>query len=1132
MKASGRFMTFIRRVLSITVAAVILISCPGTAGSMQVLASQSSAETGANAGTYESQSDAGDMTLFDALAAATTYNNDYSNTFASVDMDSADVKDCGDYLEFPDQTLSIPKFYSSEEEAQNALPSVSGGISVSEFNDSGRWVIDLVPDGIQLQQVYSGSIYVRKDATVHYQNMVDGSPKTFETTAEEFHGQAERLAGTSLCYISDYDGDLLVTDLESMQFNMAFPVADSSSGSDMNSNSDDDLGPGVNAETVAGPDGAAYFPVTAEYHLEHDWTESFSYDGDSRTFTVTCDDNGDDYFLSSLSTGFIRPDTISNTSLRQIAEASRFYYSYLYEEPLFAAWNAVTGGEIQHLILDDQKEDSEWKNEYTFHVNDSGRLTRADWQYQYTWSSDTYSGDGTINYSYDSNGRLTSINFSKGNTDEGCLYKDLVFRNYTFDYDSNGNLSAYTSEIALSDHHPGIRSVVVQVRTDENTHVTECSLESEDDDSSVKGNSWQYTYDSGMVSSVSSQFQKNYGCYGAAQTITYDDAKATVIEITQDDNAVLHAGADDDSPAYVKYSYRDSKAENQTDTNSEGKNKTSSKTGNTSDATDSQDQSQSDHPSLPQYTADLYLSEDPDNLGVIQDLQHPEKWPSSDIYKSLKNDDMDLRVTEWKAVHFQPSDQMKNNVLGEQGYYEAILAALFIDNDRLDDSIITSIDNDESSRKAYAEFQKNVLKVFSTGKDITEFTAGDKNKLYQAMQNFYKDSGMDHSGDIEYFGKTAEDVITRSRYRVDAWKAGQQTKAVLDEMAKHADNFEEKLAIQELSNAMNSFGDGVAEALEDSEVDVTKDTIGWLADQGWNAVIEGTPLLNQAWLLVGITDTLTNWFYATDDLTETYVKLECLNNVTDDLLAASESLGNTYLNAKKANKSQDVLDEYASAYNVSIDALLCAKMVGCDYAKELGKNVFSKALAGDLSRMVSKGTDYTYTNYAASLCNIKEITAGSRFGLNSMPYNRMRDQYPDWYSVLKGDQVIRDMQKKYLEQYDEIQTDYMDGVVQGTSITGLESRSQGFKVSWDKVSSWWLSDTSKKITGYEVQLSTEKDFSEHHKTYRIANKKTTGAEIQSLEPNTTYYVRIRTYRQMDWIFYSGWSEAKKVVTGK
>ena len=149
-----------------------------------------------------------------------------------------------------------------------------------------------------------------------------------------------------------------------------------------------------------------------------------------------------------------------------------------------------------------------------------------------------------------------------------------------------------------------------------------------------------------------------------------------------------------------------------------------------------------------------------------------------------------------------------------------------------------------------------------------------------------------------------------------------------------------------------------------------------------------------------------------------------------------------------------------------------------------------------------------------------------------MPYNRMRDQYPDWYSDLKGDQVIRDMQKKYLEQYDKIQTDYMDGVVQGTSITGLESRSQGFKVSWDEVWSWWLSDTSRKITGYELQLSTEQDFSEHHKTYRIANKKTTGAVIQNLEPNTTYYVRVRTYRQMAWIFYSGWSEAKKVVTGK
>ncbi len=167
--------------------------------------------------------DSGSQDYLQALQTSVSYNGYASNTFASVDLSGTDEADSEDGYEFRNQTLGIPEFFDSEEAARAALAQTDGGMDVSGPDENGKWTVLLIPDGVRLKQIYAGSIYVRKNATVIYQNLVNGSPVTLETSAETFRSQWQQIAGTSLCFIKNFDENGHVTELEAMQFNMVIP---------------------------------------------------------------------------------------------------------------------------------------------------------------------------------------------------------------------------------------------------------------------------------------------------------------------------------------------------------------------------------------------------------------------------------------------------------------------------------------------------------------------------------------------------------------------------------------------------------------------------------------------------------------------------------------------------------------------------------------------------------------------------------------------------------------------------------------------------------------------------------------------------------------------------------------------
>lgn len=90
-------------------------------------------------------------------------------------------------------------------------------------------------------------------------------------------------------------------------------------------------------------------------------------------------------------------------------------------------------------------------------------------------------------------------------------------------------------------------------------------------------------------------------------------------------------------------------------------------------------------------------------------------------------------------------------------------------------------------------------------------------------------------------------------------------------------------------------------------------------------------------------------------------------------------------------------------------------------------------------------------------------------------------------------------------------------------IKSLKAKSKGFTVNWAQKDSG---------TGYEIQYSTNSSFKGATKK-TVKNKKTSKATYSKLKAKKKYYVRVRTYTDVNGTrYYGSWSAAKSVTTKK
>lgn len=93
-----------------------------------------------------------------------------------------------------------------------------------------------------------------------------------------------------------------------------------------------------------------------------------------------------------------------------------------------------------------------------------------------------------------------------------------------------------------------------------------------------------------------------------------------------------------------------------------------------------------------------------------------------------------------------------------------------------------------------------------------------------------------------------------------------------------------------------------------------------------------------------------------------------------------------------------------------------------------------------------------------------------------------------------------------------------------TSIAAIASVSKGFRVRWK--------EQSVQTTGYQIQYSRNSNFS-NGTTVSVKNNKKTVETCKRLTGSKKYYVRVRTYKELNGkTYYSAWSAAKTVTTKK
>jgi hypothetical protein len=107
------------------------------------------------------------------------------------------------------------------------------------------------------------------------------------------------------------------------------------------------------------------------------------------------------------------------------------------------------------------------------------------------------------------------------------------------------------------------------------------------------------------------------------------------------------------------------------------------------------------------------------------------------------------------------------------------------------------------------------------------------------------------------------------------------------------------------------------------------------------------------------------------------------------------------------------------------------------------------------------------------------------------------------------------------------------GTIKATyTIKPKETTLTGKLAKTDRVTLTWKKQT-KQVNGYQIQYATNKKFTKNKKTITVANAKTSSKTVSGLNSGTTYYFRIRTYKNVDGKkYYSNWSNYQKVSTKK
>lgn len=82
----------------------------------------------------------------------------------------------------------------------------------------------------------------------------------------------------------------------------------------------------------------------------------------------------------------------------------------------------------------------------------------------------------------------------------------------------------------------------------------------------------------------------------------------------------------------------------------------------------------------------------------------------------------------------------------------------------------------------------------------------------------------------------------------------------------------------------------------------------------------------------------------------------------------------------------------------------------------------------------------------------------------------------------------------------------------GTRITKMTKGKKSVTVKWKRQS---LKMSTSRITGYQIQVATNQKFTKHKKTVTVKGWKKTSGKVGKLKAGKKYYVRVRTFKNLN-----------------
>lgn len=96
----------------------------------------------------------------------------------------------------------------------------------------------------------------------------------------------------------------------------------------------------------------------------------------------------------------------------------------------------------------------------------------------------------------------------------------------------------------------------------------------------------------------------------------------------------------------------------------------------------------------------------------------------------------------------------------------------------------------------------------------------------------------------------------------------------------------------------------------------------------------------------------------------------------------------------------------------------------------------------------------------------------------------------------------------------------------GTDLRKVKKAKKAVTVKWKKQKTRM---SKSRITGYQIQLATDKKFTKNKKNVIVKGYKKTSKKVRKLKGKTKYYIRIRTFKTIKGVkYYSPWSGIKTV----